>query len=68
MATGTLEDGFETQEWVCLADGCYELVVSGGSASSEIGFEFIDEVRSCASADASLVEATACDECARVYC
>ena len=45
VATGTLEDGFETQEWVCLADDCYELVVSGGSASSEIGFEFIDEVR-----------------------
>ena len=29
--------------WLCLADGCYALVVGGGSADSEIGFEFEDE-------------------------
>jgi len=32
-------------DWLCLADGCYELSVGGGSADSEIGFEFLDEVR-----------------------
>ena len=30
---------------MCLADGCYELVISSGSADSEISFEFVDEVR-----------------------
>jgi hypothetical protein len=45
LVSGTLTDGFESSEWVCLADGCYELVTSSGSADSEIGFEFVDEVR-----------------------
>ena len=45
VASGTLDDGSEGSNWLCLADGCYELVVGGGSADSEIGFEFIDEVR-----------------------
>ena len=46
VASGTLGDGLsETSDWLCLADGCYEIVVGGGSADSEIGFEFYDEVR-----------------------
>ena len=45
VASGALDDGPEGSDWLCLADGCYELVVGGGSADSEIGFEFIDEVR-----------------------
>ena len=45
VASGTLGDGSEGCEWLCLTDGCYELAVGGGSADSEIGFEFIDEVR-----------------------
>ena len=45
VASGTLTDGFEGSDWLCLADGCYELIVGGGSADSEIGFEFLDEVR-----------------------
>ena len=45
VATGTLNSGFETMLWECLADGCYELVVSSGSADSEISFAFYDEVR-----------------------
>ena len=44
-ASGTLGDGFEGSDWICLADGCYEIVVGGGLADSEIGFEFYDEVR-----------------------
>ena len=44
-ASGTLGDGFEGSDWICLADGCYEIVVGGGSADSEVGFEFYDEVR-----------------------
>ena len=44
IASGTLEDGYEGTDWLCLVDGCYELIVGGGSADSEIGFEFLDEV------------------------
>ena len=42
--TGTLADGFESSEWVCLMDGCYEIVVTSGTEPTEIGFKFIDEV------------------------
>lgn len=45
VASGTLVAGAEGSDWLCLADGCYELIVGGGSADSEIGFEFVDEVR-----------------------
>ena len=45
VTSGTLPSGSEGSEWLCLADGCYELTVGGGSADSEIGFEFLDEVR-----------------------
>ena len=41
IATGTLADGSESLEWLCLADECYELVVSGGDALSEVGFECV---------------------------
>ena len=44
QVSGTLADGFEGHHWVCLVDGCYEMVVGGGSAESEISFEFIDEI------------------------
>jgi hypothetical protein len=44
IATGTLADGFESSHWICLADGCYELIVSSGTAPSEISFGFHDEV------------------------
>jgi hypothetical protein len=44
VTSGTLASGFEGSNWLCLADGCYELIVGGGSADSEIGFEFLDEV------------------------
>ena len=45
VMSGTLDSGSEGFDWLCLADGCYELAVGGGSADSEIGFEFLDEVR-----------------------
>ena len=45
LASGTLPDGFESSEWICLADGCYEFFTSSGSADTEISFEFVDEVR-----------------------
>ena len=41
VATGTLTDGSESLEWLCLTDGCYELAVSGGDALSEVGFEYV---------------------------
>jgi len=44
VASGTLGSGFEDAHWMCLADGCYELSVGGGSADSEIEFRFVDEV------------------------
>ena len=44
QADGTLADGSYGVEWMCLEDGCYELLVGGGAADSEIGFKFIDEV------------------------
>ena len=44
VANGTLASGFSGVDWLCLADGCYEIVVDGGAADSEIGFEFVDEV------------------------
>ena len=43
VANGTLASGFSGVDWLCLADGCYEIVVGGGDADSEIGFEFVDE-------------------------
>ena len=45
VTTGTLASGSEGFGWLCLADGCHELSVGGGSANSEIGFQFLDEVR-----------------------
>ena len=45
VTSGTLASGSEGSEWLCLADGCYDLTVGGGSADSEIEFEFLDEVR-----------------------
>ena len=45
VTSGTLAGGSEGFVWLCLADGCYELTVGGGSVDSEIGFEFLDEVR-----------------------
>ena len=45
VTSGTLASGSERSDWLCLADGCYELTVGGGSADSEIGFAFLDEVR-----------------------
>ena len=44
VASGALADGYEGSDWLCLANGCYELTVGGGSADSELGFEFIDKV------------------------
>ena len=44
VASGTLGEGFEQADWICLVDGCYELAVGGGSADSELGFRFVDEV------------------------
>jgi outer membrane biosynthesis protein TonB len=46
LANGTLDDGSEGFDWLCLPDGCYELIVGGGAESEldEIGFEFIDEI------------------------
>ena len=43
VANGTLASGFSSVDWLCLADGCYEIAVDGGAADSEIGFEFVDE-------------------------
>jgi hypothetical protein len=44
IASGTLSENSESTEWLCLSDGCYELSVGGGTADSEISFEFIDEI------------------------
>merc|ERR1719337_91278 len=44
VANGTLASGFSSVDWLCLADGCYEIAVDGGAADAEIGFEFVDEV------------------------
>ena len=44
LASGTLADGYSGLAWICLANGCYEISVSGGTAESEIGFEFLDEI------------------------
>ena len=46
-----MDDGFEESDWLCIADGCFELVVGCQRASdyncldseSEISFEFMDE-------------------------
>ena len=43
IQSGTLPDGFEDTAWLCLLDGCYEIVVGGGVAPSEVGFAFRDE-------------------------
>ena len=34
--------GSAATAWLCLSDGCYELVVSAGDAGSEVGFAFLD--------------------------
>ena len=44
VTSGTLGEGFEQADYICLADGCYELAIGGGSADSEIGFRFVDEI------------------------
>merc|ERR1719473_963393 len=44
VANGTLASGFSGVDWLCLADGCYEIVVDGGAADSEIGFELVDAI------------------------
>ena len=41
VASGTLAGGYN---WLCLDNGCYELMVGGGSADAELGFEFIGKV------------------------
>ena len=33
VASGTLGEGFEQADWICLVDGCYEIIVGGGTAS-----------------------------------
>ena len=45
VLSNTLDDGFQRSDWLCLEDGCFELVFGGGSAESEMSFEFLDEVR-----------------------
>ena len=47
VQSGTLMSGSEGSDWWCLLDGCFELSVGGGSADSEIGFGFLDEVCAC---------------------
>ena len=42
LVSGSLSDGFSGFSWICLSNGCYEIVCGGGAADSEIGFEFID--------------------------
>ena len=37
QASGTLEDGYIGFQYICVIDGCYELVIGGGTADSEIG-------------------------------
>ena len=44
LVSGTLATGYESSEWICLSDGCYEIVVSSGTEPTEIGFKFVDEV------------------------
>ena len=44
FASGTLDDGFTAFHFLCLPNGCFELMVSGGTADSEISFEFFDEI------------------------
>ena len=39
-ASGTLLDGANETEAVCLADGCYRLDVAGAAYPSEVGFDF----------------------------
>merc|ERR1719324_1631068 len=39
---GTLTSGSSGTDWVCLADGCYELVVSPGTGQESV--TFIDEI------------------------
>ena len=43
MALGTLDSGCEGADWMCLRDGCYELVVSGGYNLDEVSFDFRDQ-------------------------
>ena len=60
VLSGTLGEGFEQADWICLADGCYEIVVGGGDADSEIGFEFVDEARGRGSRDRAAVVISRC--------
>ena len=43
-ASGTLSDGASGDAWLCLADGCYDFEVSGGSPDRyyQISFSFVD--------------------------
>ena len=40
VATGTLEEGFEATDELCLAAGCYDVSVGGGSFITEVSFSF----------------------------
>ena len=44
IAHGTMENGYQDTVWLCLRNGCYELIVGGGNADSEISFNFVDEI------------------------
>ena len=42
VVNGILSDAYERDEWLCLPNGCYRLVVSvGDSAPPELGFECV---------------------------
>ena len=43
VSYGTLETGCEGSDWMCLTNGCYELVVSGGYNLDEVSFDFRDQ-------------------------
>ena len=43
VANGTLINGSYGIAWLCLTNGCYELVVEGGDHESEILLTFVDE-------------------------
>ena len=47
VANGTLSDGTQGSVWLCLANGCFELSVGGGTADSEIGFEYVTSLAHC---------------------
>ena len=45
VTSGALSNCSEGFDWLCLADGCYELSVGGGLADPDIGFESLNKVR-----------------------